>query len=177
MRGMRDPSYGVLKQCVDFLFWDSVSLHSPGCLRTHYVVQADLELIEICLPLMLSAWITGVYHYTQHINYFLNFLIQYIPSEVSPPFSPHTAPPNFSFPPSTPFSVSLQKREGLPGISTKCAITRDSKTRHKSSYQDLARQPNRRQSAPRVSKRIRHTTTPTGRALTRIQSYTTITYM
>jgi hypothetical protein len=36
-----------------FVFWDKVSLHSPGCLETHYVDQAALKLTYtacFCLP-------------------------------------------------------------------------------------------------------------------------------
>jgi hypothetical protein len=38
------------------LFGDRVFLHSPGCPETHNVVQAGLQLTEICLPLPPQCW-------------------------------------------------------------------------------------------------------------------------
>jgi hypothetical protein len=38
------------------LFWDRISLHSPGCWGIHCVDQASLELTEIHLPLPLKWW-------------------------------------------------------------------------------------------------------------------------
>jgi hypothetical protein len=39
-----------------FVFWDRVSLCSPGCSGTHSVDQTALELTEICLSLPPSCW-------------------------------------------------------------------------------------------------------------------------
>jgi hypothetical protein len=39
-----------------FVFQDRVSLCIPGCLGTHYVDQAGLELTEIFLPLPPKCW-------------------------------------------------------------------------------------------------------------------------
>lgn len=43
--------------CFCFCFWDSVSLHSPGCLRTPYVDQVGLNLPRsACLSLQSKCW-------------------------------------------------------------------------------------------------------------------------
>jgi hypothetical protein len=55
-----------------FVFWDRVSLCSPGCPGTHFVDQAGLWTQKsacLCLP---SAGIKGVHHYTRLRRSFLN---------------------------------------------------------------------------------------------------------
>ena len=51
-------------------------------------------------------------------------------------------------------SVSLQKRAGLPRISTGLGTTRN-KARHKPSYQDWMRQPSRKKCVPKSGQRVR----------------------
>jgi hypothetical protein len=56
-----------------FVFWDRVSLCSPGCPGTHFVDQAGLELRtqkSACLCLA-SAGIKGVHHHTGHLATFV----------------------------------------------------------------------------------------------------------
>ena len=52
-------------------------------------------------------------------------------------------------------SLSLQKRAGLPGISTEHGITGYNNTRHNPSYQVWTKQINRRKGVPRAGKRVR----------------------
>jgi hypothetical protein len=40
-----------------FVFWDRVSLYSPGCLGTHFVDQAGLELRN---PPVFASWVLGL---------------------------------------------------------------------------------------------------------------------
>jgi hypothetical protein len=56
--------------------------------------------------------------------------------------------PSFQF----PFSISLKKRAGLPGISTENTITRYKQSRQKFSYQGWTRQPSRRKNVPKQTK-------------------------
>lgn len=56
--------------CVLFcfiLFWDSISLCSPGWLQTHYVAQAGHKLLVLLLFSLLCAGITVVYHHASKI--------------------------------------------------------------------------------------------------------------
>jgi hypothetical protein len=48
-----------------------IRLFCPG---THYVDQAGLKLTEICLPLLLSARIKNMGHYTWLTYYFFNYV-------------------------------------------------------------------------------------------------------
>ena len=47
-------------------------------------------------------------------------------------------------------SISLQKRAGLLGISTECAITRNNKTRYKPWFQGSRRKHSKKKSVPRA---------------------------
>ena len=66
-----------------FVFWDRVSLCSPGCPGTHFVDQAGLELRNPPASASQSAGIKGVHHHTQRVFCFLSiiFLTHY---EVGP---------------------------------------------------------------------------------------------
>lgn len=59
--------------------------------------------------------------------------------------TPPSPPPASPLPQISCSSISLQKRVGLPVISTERAVTRCTKTRHKPSYQDWMRQPRGRE--------------------------------
>lgn len=54
-----------------------------------------------------------------------------------------------------PYSISPQKRAGLPGTSNKHDLTNYNKIRHIRSYQDWIRQPRRGKSFPKADKRGR----------------------
>lgn len=75
-----------------------------------------------------------------------------IASSPSPHFS-QTFPSTSPLPEIHSSSVTLQKRTGFPGISTKHDITSYNKTGHKFSYQNWMRQPCRRKSISRAGER------------------------
>jgi hypothetical protein len=59
-----------------FLFWDRVSLCSPGCPGTHFLDQASLEPTCLYLP---SAGIKRVcHHHLAHVFFFINKTKTYI---------------------------------------------------------------------------------------------------
>lgn len=91
--------------------------------------------------------------------YVFKFVLSYTiyqPQCFLPPIPPVT--PKTSLHRSTcyqfPF-ISLQKREDLPGLSTKHNIRSDNATRHMPSYQSWTRQPNRRTPVPQTGTRVR----------------------
>jgi hypothetical protein len=95
------------------------------------------------------------------VNVFFLFiyfsLIQYILITVSPPSNLPSPPTSTSLLPHIHCSsVSLQKRAGLPGISTEHGIPRCNKTRHKLSHEGW-RQPCRRKRVPGAGTRVRDT--------------------
>lgn len=84
-------------------------------------------------------------------------LMQYTPTTASPPFPPPPNPPVSPLPEIHCSFMSLQKRAGLPVISTELGITRCNKARNIPLYQGCTRKPSRRKWVPQAGKRIRDT--------------------
>ena len=56
-----------------YLFWDKVSVCSPGCPETHYIDRADMNSQSSSCLCCLSAGIKGMCYHSQHVHGFKHF--------------------------------------------------------------------------------------------------------
>lgn len=110
------------------------------------------------------------------VPWYVSFIILLLPYILSCSFSSLFSSQSLPLPTSSlsdNSSVSLQKRAGLPGMSTKHGLTEYSKTQHKHSYQDWTRLPGSRKRVPSAGKSQRGLTLIVGS----FTSHTTIRYI
>lgn len=95
----------------------------------HRTVQVFLSILSLylndgffcCAENFLVSWGPSFCYF---------YLIYYFLTKVSPPSTSPVSPHHFPSPPDPLPFLSLQRRPGIPGISTEQAITSSNKTRH-----------------------------------------------
>ena len=120
-------------------------IETRSCCPTFPAVKAKEQLMDLHLGFMNGTWKHPLSF--PRSSFFLYSHIWYNPTAGKCP------------------SISLQKRAGLPVISTQHGVTRYKKTKNKPSYQGWTRK-----RVPRAGKRVRDTPTPTVRSPTKIPS-------
>lgn len=130
------------------------------------------EVLYLQMLWYLVCFVVSVFTLQGHFLFvFYSSLKYYFPITVSPPSTP-SSPPHFPLSQIYSTSISLQKKAGPLGISSRHYMRSYNKA-----YKGWNRQASRSKRVPGAGKRVRDIHSPTIRNSTRLWSYTTITYI